>query len=69
MRRKLKALGEFKSQKQIARLTDITHGSVQFVVSRREKYSWFTTDGLEWLFDLENDPQELVNLAAAARGR
>jgi arylsulfatase len=48
--------------------TDITHGGVQFLASRREKYSWFTTDGLEWLFDIDSDPQELVNLAARPEG-
>jgi arylsulfatase A-like enzyme len=40
------------------------HGDVQFLVSRTEKYTWFTGDGFELLFDLASDPQECVNLAA-----
>jgi arylsulfatase A-like enzyme len=44
------------------------HGGVQFLVGRREKYTWFTRDGSELLFDLEADPQELVNLAAKPEG-
>jgi arylsulfatase A-like enzyme len=40
------------------------HGGVQYLVGRREKYTWFTRDGLELLFDLVDDPNEIVNLAA-----
>lgn len=40
------------------------HGGVQFMVDRREKYTWRTGDGHELLFDLVDDPQECVNLAA-----
>lgn len=40
------------------------HGGVQYLVGRREKYTWFTRDGMELLFDLVDDPEERVNLAA-----
>ena len=43
-------------------------GGVQFLVSSREKYTWFTGDGTELLFDLQADPQEEVNLAARPEG-
>lgn len=42
----------------------VPHGGVQYLVGRREKYTWFTKDGFELLFDLVSDPNELVNLAA-----
>ena len=41
-------------------------GGVQYVVDRRYKYTWYTKSGRELLFDLQDDPQELVNLAARA---
>jgi len=37
-------------------------GGNQFLAGRKEKYTWFTRTGEEWLFDLEEDPQETVNL-------
>ncbi len=42
-----------------------------FLTDGREKYIWFTASGTEQLFDLEQDPAELRNLAAdpAAAGR
>jgi len=36
----------------------------QFLTDGREKYFWESRSGREWFFDLEDDPQELVNLAA-----
>jgi arylsulfatase len=35
----------------------------QFLTDGREKYIWKTVTGKEYLFDLENDPQELHDLA------
>jgi arylsulfatase A-like enzyme len=39
-------------------------GGVQFLVSRCDKYTWFTRSGRQWLFDLNADPEETTNLAA-----
>lgn len=36
---------------------------VHFLVSERFKYVWYSQTGREHLFDLENDPNELVDLA------
>ncbi|MBN2583320.1 MAG: hypothetical protein JXL80_09635, partial [Planctomycetes bacterium] len=44
-------------------------GGCQFLAGSREKYTWFTKSGREWLFDLESDPQECVNLADRPEGR
>ncbi len=38
-------------------------GGVQFLVGSRYKYTWYTGNGRELLFDLVDDPQEMVNLA------
>ncbi len=35
----------------------------QFMVDKKEKYIWKTVTGKEYLFDLEKDPNELINLA------
>lgn len=35
----------------------------QFMTDGREKYIWKTVTGKEYLFDLENDPQEMCDLA------
>ena len=43
-------------------------GGVQFLVSSREKYTWYTRSGRELLFDLESDPEETVNLADRPEG-
>lgn len=40
--------------------------SVQWVTDGREKYVWFSTDGTEQLFDLQNDPAECRNLVKVA---
>jgi arylsulfatase A-like enzyme len=40
--------------------------SLQWVTDGAEKYIWFSGDGHEQLFDLENDPQELHDLAGEA---
>jgi len=40
--------------------------SSHYLTDGREKYIWFSQSGRELLFDLENDPQELCNLAARA---
>ncbi len=43
--------------------------SVHFAVTDRDKYIWFSHDGLEQYFDLENDPtecEERVNDASCA---
>ena len=37
--------------------------SMQWIRSQRHKYVWFSGDGHEQLFDLEEDPQELHDLA------
>jgi hypothetical protein len=52
---------------------DILHGehsghadpdhATQFLVSDEHKYIWYTHSGREQLFDLENDPDELKDLA------
>ena len=36
-----------------------------FLTDGKEKYVWIVSDGAEQLFDLDNDPQELRNLAAS----
>ena len=56
-----------------ARVRDILHGehsghadpdhATQFLVSDEHKYIWYTHSGREQLFDLENDPDELKDLA------
>jgi arylsulfatase len=38
--------------------------SMQWIRSQRHKYVWFSGDGHEQLFDLEEDPHELHDLAA-----
>lgn len=47
------------------------NGSVQWITDGHEKYIWFVRTGLEQLFDLDSDPQELHDLApdATAVGR
>lgn len=35
----------------------------QFMTDGKEKYIWKTSTGKEYLFDLVNDPQELINLS------
>ncbi|TCP22330.1 arylsulfatase A-like enzyme [Scopulibacillus darangshiensis] len=40
--------------------------SHHYVTNGKEKYIWFSQTGEEQLFDLVNDPQEIVNLADAA---
>lgn len=40
--------------------------SIQWVTDGREKYVWWSGTGREHLFDTENDPLELHDLAAAA---
>lgn len=40
--------------------------SMQWIRSQRFKYVWFSGDGHEQLFDLEEDPHEERNLAASA---
>ncbi len=37
--------------------------AMQFVTDGREKYIWYTKTGAEQFFDLQNDPQELHDLA------
>lgn len=37
--------------------------SSQYIVTKKWKYIWFPTQGVEQLFDLENDPNELINLS------
>jgi arylsulfatase A-like enzyme len=46
-------------------------GSIHWLTDGQEKYVWFSDTGHEQLFDLEEDPQELRDLArvAAARSR
>jgi arylsulfatase A-like enzyme len=39
--------------------------STQFIVTRNEKYIWFSNTGEEMLFNLKDDPHELINLAKA----
>jgi arylsulfatase len=41
------------------------HHSMQWIRSSRWKYIWFSGDGHEQLFDVEADPHELTDLAAA----
>jgi len=41
----------------------------QFLTDGREKYFWESRSGREWLFDLENDPQELVDLSEDPTGQ
>ena len=38
----------------------------QCLTDGREKYVWFTSDGREQFFDLENDPDELHDLSRSA---
>lgn len=38
-------------------------GSVHWITDGRVKYLWFSADGHEQLFDLTNDPKELIDLA------
>ena len=44
-------------------------GWSQSLTDGHEKYSWDPRDGREYLFDLDNDPHELHNLAAEAEPR
>ncbi|MEG0941991.1 MAG: arylsulfatase [Angelakisella sp.] len=39
-------------------------GSMQYIVTHRHKYVWYSQSGQEMLFDRQNDPQELTDLAA-----
>ena len=43
-------------------------GGCQYLVSSREKYTWYTRSGRELLFNLDDDPQECVNLADRPEG-
>lgn len=42
--------------------------SVHWIATGKEKYVWFSDDGHEQLFDLENDPQELRDLRRLSDG-
>ena len=50
------------------RIHDWVHGEHapcwQWIVDDRYKYAWKSDSGNEWLFDLVDDPQELINLVA-----
>lgn len=39
------------------------NGSMQYIVTEKYKYIWYSDDGCEMLFDRNDDPKELVNLA------
>ena len=43
--------------------------SIQWLTDGHEKYVWFSSDGYEQLFDLDDDPTESHNLAESATGR
>ncbi|MEK3888596.1 arylsulfatase [Bacillus sp. FSL K6-3431] len=43
--------------------------SHQYVTDGKEKYIWFTQTGMEQLFNLQEDPTELVNLAGNAESQ
>jgi len=45
------------------------NNSAQFIVSEKEKYIWFSKDGREQYFNLENDRQETRDLSKDARYR
>lgn len=42
-------------------------GSMQWLTNGQEKYVWISANGVEQLFDLENDPQEEVDMVRAGR--
>ncbi len=44
-------------------------GGCQYLVSSGQKYTWYTKSGRELLFDLDDDPQECVNLADRPEGK
>ncbi|MFP4520688.1 MAG: sulfatase/phosphatase domain-containing protein [Fibrobacterota bacterium] len=46
----------------------VRHHSIQFLTDGKEKYIWFTENGHEQLFNLENDPQEKTDLASVPNG-
>jgi arylsulfatase A-like enzyme len=43
---------------------DETGNGMQYLTDGRWKFAWYPTDGSEQLFDLENDPTEMVDLSS-----
>jgi arylsulfatase A-like enzyme len=53
-------------QKRDAQIIDYGHGIHRWLCVRTQshKYAWFAQGGVEELYDLENDPHEMQNIAA-----
>jgi choline-sulfatase len=59
------AVGKRKQVRATA-ISEISRDTEQNLMVRDARYKWWVQEGVEYLFDLRNDPWETTNLAAAS---